>query len=68
MGLITRNFFSLLQGAANRFLGFLEQAFLVMSPVHEIKNFSTPTPNPHIFLSDPFGGEGELAIFTDPSH
>lgn len=68
MGLITRSFFPLFQGTANSFLGFLEQAFLVMSPIYEIKNFSAPTPNPHTFLSDPFGGEGELAIFTDPSH
>lgn len=47
---------------------FLEQAFLIASPVSEIKSFSPPTPNPHIFLPDPFGREGELAIFTDPSH
>lgn len=69
MGFITSfflSFFPLFQGAANGFLGFLEQAFLIVSPVSEIKSFSTPSP--HIFLPDPFGREGELAIFTDPSH
>lgn len=68
MGFITSFFFFFFQGAANGFLGFLEQAFLIMSRVSEIKSHSSPTPNPHIFLPDPFGSEGELAIFTDPSH
>lgn len=68
LSLLAFLFSPLFQGAANGFLGFSEQAFLVVSPVGESKSLSPRAPSPHTFLPDPFGREGGLAIFTDPSH
>lgn len=46
MGLITRNFFPFSKRQLTVSWVFLEQAFLIMSPIHEIKNFSTPHSQP----------------------